>query len=159
MLQQHLPFTVLKPTDGYTGRKYKKLQQHLPFTVLKLSPADEHGKRIKTGCNSTYRLRYWNSDGGKGIKEIMHMKLQQHLPFTVLKPRLTCYERNLKFCPLQQHLPFTVLKLLLAVIAANARLCCNSTYRLRYWNMSNSHLIVSREVVATAPTVYGIETP
>ena len=39
LLQQHLPFTVLKrnkegikPILGYEG-----LQQHLPFTVLKLS--------------------------------------------------------------------------------------------------------------------------
>ena len=37
-LQQHLPFTVLKPTSDYGNSDHPfhlQLQQHLPFTVLK----------------------------------------------------------------------------------------------------------------------------
>ena len=37
--------------------------------------------------------------------------------------------------------------------------CCNSTYRLRYWNSSCSKLLsISHLKVATVLTVYGIET-
>ena len=42
------------------------------------------------------------------------------------------------YMPLQQYLPFTVLKLrytnLVAIIMPNS---CNSTYRLRYWNLKS----------------------
>ena len=63
------------------------------------------------------------------------IKLQQHLPFTVLK------RANIDdYCPgdditLQQHLPFTVLKQKQLVVAMTVA-----------------------TVVATTPTVYGIET-
>ena len=36
--------------------------------------------------------------------------------------------------------------------------CCNSTYRLRYWNWNHCIAFNATECVATAPTVYGIET-
>ena len=62
---------------------------------------------------------------------------------------------------LQQHLPFTVLKPNndFLVIILIVFFCCNSTYRLRYWNL----LIYLEKTsilchVATALTVYGIET-
>ena len=90
MLQQHLPFTVLKPicTNPVCSCFYvattptvygietgtltlsdavkigRELQQHLPFTVLK---------------QKAEKLQKVN-----GL-----MKLQQHLPFTVLKPRMS----------------------------------------------------------------------
>ena len=36
---------------------------------------------------------------------------------------------------------------------------CNSTYRLRYWNIPNIVRAITLVLsVATAPTVYGIET-
>ena len=61
MLQQHLPFTVLKllNTGYHCHQKLLKLQQHLPFTVLKPIEIDDTNQR--------------------------RMALQQHLPFTVLK--------------------------------------------------------------------------
>ena len=135
MLQQYLPFTVLKLTGmrEFAGLFPVALQQYLPFTVLKLNSS------INTfflffGCNSTYRLRYWNPllilltsswyislqqylpfTVLKLIKLIGATKdsnrlLQQYLPFTVLKPGLI---RSMKsyFFMLQQYLPFTVLKL------------------------------------------------
>ena len=60
--------------------------------------------------------------------------LQQHLPFTVLK--LSVARKKSISYQLQQHLPFTVLKL-------NFR----------------SNFFFCYHTVATAPTVYGIETP
>ena len=58
--------------------------------------------------------------------------LQQHLPFTVLKHQIK--KNQEKNRALQQHLPFTVLK------------------------RTESAFLQSVSVVATAPTVYGIET-
>ena len=59
MLQQYLPFTVLKldinALDGITI--YCALQQYLPFTVLKLVMRNQCQK-VLLSCNSTYRLRY-----------------------------------------------------------------------------------------------------
>ena len=108
MLQQCLPFTVLKllalpnlanalfrvatvltvygiETVVVKGKgiNFDGLQQCLPFTVLKRS-----------------RKRFF--------LELCHL-LQQCLPFTVLKLMI---DRNSYFVSkLQQHLPFTVLKL------------------------------------------------
>ena len=181
-LQQHLPFTVLKQRNAViVAKAVLELQQHLPFTVLKpilVGPLlDQH--RVATaltvygietgiyfflcvrgsgGCNSTYRLRYWNYYWDNFNNTII-IELQQHLPFTVLKrDDFSCLDVN--YVTLQQHLPFTVLKLkniLLLIISMN--FSCNSTYRLRYWN--NLILPVMNTTinyVATALTVYGIET-
>ena len=61
MLQQHLPFTVLKLLLEFKSKEAAlKLQQHLPFTVLKLIKVVD-------------------------IKGRETAELQQHLPFTVLK--------------------------------------------------------------------------
>ena len=59
-LQQHLPFTVLKPLSSIIQilSKLNRLQQHLPFTVLKLTNGALFSAINCLGCNSTYRLRY-----------------------------------------------------------------------------------------------------
>ena len=62
--------------------------------------------------------------------------LQQHLPFTALKLLVTIANISDSFLELQQHLPFTVLK---------PSQSCTSSITLRF-------------SVATAITVYGIET-
>ena len=61
-------------------------------------------------------------------------------------------------CALQQHLPFTVLKPTVAYIKLYIKISCNSTYRLRYWNNDIANIYSEYSRVATAPTVYGIET-
>ena len=108
------------------------LQQYLPFTVLKLNKF--YAKHFTRSCNSTYRLRYWNSN----------------LPIG-----------NINCSSLQQYLPFTVLKLarFLIFYSLSKFSSCNSTYRLRYWNSRPSSLAsASTFAVATVLTVYGIET-
>ena len=60
---------------------------------------------------------------------------------------------------LQQYLPFTVLKPWFSrihALASSRR--CNSTYRSRYWNSCRPKLFLIF-IVATVPTVHGIETP
>ena len=59
VLQQCLPFTVLKLDNIISMTNGMQLQQCLPFTVLKrvcLLVPDMKTLR----CNSAYRLRYWN---------------------------------------------------------------------------------------------------
>ena len=60
------------------------LQQYLPFTVLKRDPYEAYRAEEVYGCNSTYRLRYWNECLWVGRIHFLH-ELQQYLPFTVLK--------------------------------------------------------------------------
>ena len=59
-LQQCLPFTVLKLSDGntYSNSQFLALQQCLPFTVLKLTNKGVTIMDYNNGCNSAYRLRY-----------------------------------------------------------------------------------------------------
>ena len=59
MLQQYLPFTVLKQYSAKVFLYMYRLQQYLPFTVLKLVSFTNFTCRYLS-CNSTYRLRYWN---------------------------------------------------------------------------------------------------
>ena len=87
LLQQYLPFTVLKQAASTNLQAVlSSLQQYLPFTVLKhstylLAQLDV----FRSGCNSTYRLRYWNATNNFFILFSFPSMLQQYLPFTVLK--------------------------------------------------------------------------
>ena len=108
-------------------------------------------------CNSTYRLRYWNALIATA-SEVIISPLQQYLPFTVLKQFYFAlnYPRKIS---LQQYLPFTVLKLFRLIVPCKQESRCNSTYRLRYWNIIfNLVWNIDIWVVATVLTVYGIET-
>ena len=59
LLQQLLPFTVLKRLETLTcASGILALQQLLPFTVLKPTMNGHTKRDLKTGCNSSYRLRY-----------------------------------------------------------------------------------------------------
>ena len=115
-------------------------------------------------CNSAYRLRYWNRSDCF-LHDFLVRELQQCLPFTVLKRANLIVSIKETFCRLQQCLPFTVLKrirlspnfhdgsismlqqCLLFTVLKHPLICicirifiigCNSAYRLRYWNYSNS---------------------
>ena len=57
LLQQHLPFTVLKLNSINLYVAEIELQQHLPFTVLKPKSSKIWATALQR-CNSTYRLRY-----------------------------------------------------------------------------------------------------
>ena len=82
--------------------------------------------------------------------------LQQHLPLAVLKRNfLTNLWHHKK---LQQHLPLAVLKLSFIFLFSNTGGSCNSTYRLRYWNLNKMPSSITTSLVATALTACGIET-
>ena len=62
--------------------------------------------------------------------------LQQHLPLAVLKRTHTYITMTCNSHTLQQHLPLAVLKQYhVGSINPNSIESCNSTYRLRYWNL------------------------
>ena len=136
----------------------RSLQQYLPFTVLKHNRNFDIRKPLRLWCyNSTYRLRYWNSNASFAGSVNLSTTLQQYLPFTVLKPTAKVLGIKLK-SQLQQYLPFTVLKQSY-FRASNAHLSgYNSTYRLRYWNVLTRIIEQREKIVTTVLTVYGIET-
>ena len=74
---------------------------------------------------------------------------------TYLIPRISWI-----ICRLQQYLPLTVLKPSKWREIDSLSICCNSTYRLRYWNVIILAISTISDAifVATVPTVYGIET-
>ena len=118
-------------------------------------------KQKAARCNSAYRLRYWNTCNtlnlllvgsmnvatvltACGIEtkgfwrtfEFFYYLLQQCLPLAVLKHSNDLYTHSVKIKSLQQCLPLAVLKQTTSdfcIVAAN-KICCNSAYRLRYWN-------------------------
>ena len=135
-LQQHLPFTVLKPWASvccspvtitvataptvygietqknvlYMTLGLLMLQQHLPFTVLK-RPSDgiRWENKVYVSCNSTYRLRYWNS------WSLWNYSQESRSCNSTYRLR---YWNSMRFC----------------ISKLTKALSCNSTYRLRYWN-------------------------
>ena len=142
LLQQYLPFTVLKLTNLFSFCFIFELQQYLPFTVLKLNGYKSIFHSNLISCNSTYRLRYWNVILWRLNKNLFvscnsTYRLRYWNFSTFFEPVRYCfgcnstyrlrywnglrYERN----HIQNHLR------------------CNSTYRLRYWNWSPKSLSTS----------------
>ena len=110
-------------------------------------------------CNSPYRLRYWNHI--VRISFFIEVLISCNSPY-----RLRYWNPKSQILPsnkttLQQPLPFTVLKLKTnaSSVPHSCVDSCNSPYRLRYWNgIKRVRLLVPLHRVATALTVYGIET-
>ena len=111
-LQQYLPLAVLKRPQSsfFLWFTIVALQQYLPLAVLKPGYNQVMSRIFHNSCNSTYRLRYWNSTPAKSGSKRTSM-LQQYLPLAVLK---LVSERayNIFVSGLQQYLPLAVLKLL-----------------------------------------------
>ena len=86
-------------------------------------------------CNSAYRLRHWNNNQ-EAITDntfIVATVLTVYGIETILIA-VMFYTNTFE---LQQYLPFTVLKRSSIEATDLSRMfCCNSTYRLRYWNYS-----------------------
>ena len=134
MLQQYLPFTVLKlelprrhpylhnvatvltvygieTSNALTyASNARALQQYLPFTVLKLYKLTSSSFICRYNFVATVLTVY-------GIETKLRssslteasFQLQQYLPFTVLKHPMSQASEG-KYGTLQQYLPFTVLK-------------------------------------------------
>ena len=87
------------------------------------------------------------------------LELQQHLPFTVLKPDKKLFNL-LKACiALQQHLPFTVLKHTPTLQASEVEYGLQQHLPFTVLKLENVfHIRSNNCIVATAPTVHGIET-
>ena len=111
------------------------LQQYLPFTVLKRHGATNYRNFHVTSCNSTYRLRYWNRNNFCSKTCIVY-RVATVLTVYGIETRNSYLLSWVNGVRLQQYLPFTVLKHSISIPnALKVFICCNSTYRLRYWNI------------------------
>ena len=119
-------------------RVYSVMKNLKVATVLTVYGIETAGVRpafkfFMMRCNSTYRLRYWNSSNAA-------VRIRRHMVATVL----TVYG-------IETRCNFWCIK-------RKANYSCNSTYRLRYWNWTYVTPSTSNPGVATVLTVYGIET-
>ena len=58
-LQQYLPFTVLKQSEyGSVIKRYKQVATVLTVYGIETATNEVRSNRYRVGCNSTYRLRY-----------------------------------------------------------------------------------------------------
>ena len=116
------------------GFPYIQLQQYLPLAVLKHTYTNKLNlSGSGSGCNSTYRLRYWNLYESAACTH--EFELQQYLPLAVLKLNKTDILNICSMESLQQYLPLAVLKPAFATV-----------------------MVSQHHVVATVPTACGIET-
>ena len=135
MLQQHLPFTVLKRYHLLAVKKHSHAVATAP-TVYGIETRILHQSKLGNLQVATAPTVY-----GIETREVLttfkedEIWLQQHLPFTVLKRTISTFH-----------------SFLITTIG------CNSTYRLRYWNILKAVILIWWYDVATALTVYGIET-
>ena len=135
LLQQYLPFTVLKllPVAFVVVVAFLVLQQYLPFTVLKLHYLLSGLWLLKSVATvlTVYGIETLHTSW---LEPIFFEGLQQYLPFTVLKLN--------KFF----HLSFTI--------------CANVATVLTVYGIETLTRFASSSVksVATVLTVYGIET-
>ena len=158
------------------------MQQHLPFTVLKPKSSTKPAIRPLSRCNSTYRLRYWNT---KNIKPSVSKSDPVATALTVYGIETShWWPFSLDFLVATALTVYGIETVCDFVISCVSQECCNSTYRLRYWNVKilakgaiiclplQQHLpftvlkhdqsfvqdLTHFYIVATALTVYGIET-
>ena len=82
---------------------------------------------VLTACGIETRI-YW-------IYRLECLLLQQYLPLAVLKLPIIFLHSIIAFLWLQQYLPLAVLKREFIGYTDWSVSCCNSTYRLRYWNV------------------------
>ena len=86
-------------------------------------------------------------------------QLQQYLPFTVLKPSLATLSNSPFNVLLQQYLPFTVLKHIVELSVGKATKMVATVPTV--YGIETIHTLTltdPQQSVATVPTVYGIET-
>ena len=109
------------------------------------------------GCNSTYRLRYWNRFFW-GLYFGYFVLLQQHLPLAVLKHVVIVAKAVfLDSCNSTYRLRYWNFSSN-SLHSSTTTFSCNSTYRLRYWNPGVPATTADFMLVATALTACGIET-
>ena len=133
MLQQHLPFTVLKQIQI----SFHLVKSSIVATALTVYgiETEERSPTVHSAANLMVAtaLTVYGIETVTGAQKAMeNAKLQQHLPFTVLKQFVGLPSKSQALELLQQHLPFTVLKRKHTLIKKEVVEGCNSTYRLRY---------------------------
>ena len=131
------------------------LQQYLPFTVLK----HKHRIRLRPYCLVATVLTVYGIETIIPSFRKIKFLLQQYLPFTVLKLSFN-NNRRFFYVLLQQYLPFTVLKRIKVFVLSlrtNKVATVLTVYGIETWKASVDQRM-GQLSVATVLTVYGIET-
>ena len=118
-------------THSVNGRMVGSvLQQYLPFTVLKQPSYLENDSRLR--CNSTYRLRYWNCREGLCPYDVIFWLVATVLTVYGIETWINKNFQVLKYkgCNSTYRLRYWNSEYL--GILLELRKGCNSTYRLRY---------------------------
>ena len=135
-----------------------------------------------TGCNSTYRLRYWNLRSNFRFYTYHVMVATVLTVYGIETPSIFADSRT-AIASVATVLTVYGIETIMTMIWLTIHISCNSTYRLRYWNLLQySHLRLNSDAccnstyrlrywnvweplyrgfclgVATVLTVYGIET-
>ena len=137
------------------------LQQYLPFTVLKQCTSALHLALSKVSVATV--LTVYGIETDFFPEKISPAELlQQYLPFTVLKPDVRCTFNYHLHWLLQQYLPFTVLKLDIEIFCIVSAIPCIVATVLTVYGIETVMLSIlalrTSSMVATVLTVYGIET-
>ena len=137
--------TTDRPSFSRCNSTYRLRYWNMPLINSNLvSPAS---------CNSTYRLRYWNLSERWPVAQIT-IAVATVLTVYGIETLHWCQPPEEHTYKLQQYLPFTVLKLNKVLQSWEDILSCNSTYRLRYWNIYSSDCDVEREIIARCNSTY-----
>ena len=159
-LQQYLPLAVLKQSlqahfeppfsscNSTYRLRYWNCREELGYAVIDrvvatvLTACGIETSQLSTclkvfmpnSCNSTYRLRYWNRPTSLSAQYAVRY-VATVLTACGIETKLHQMLLDVVLVPLQQYLPLAVLKLWGSVNSTIIQFCCNSTYRLRYWNL------------------------
>ena len=133
-MQQHLPFTVLKPIIVAIIRfSYCIVATALTVYGIETSNKETFSSIKSPSCNSTYRLRYWNAPSGRPLQSTIWP----------VATALTVYGIETLITNVDRRMDLRVATALTVYGIETCRHlyclywywhCCNSTYRLRYWN-------------------------
>ena len=105
------------------------LQQYLPFTVLKLFIIQAASIILSV---ATVLTVYGIETIYRRLIAIVRTTVATVLTVYGIETETSEVNPPAKSYKLQQYLPFTVLKLKIAIAFIFLSYCCNSTYRLRY---------------------------
>ena len=132
-----------------------RLQQCLPLAVLKLVRWCAQAAGF-LGCNSAYRLRYWNNVIENVLSFASCCNSAYRLRYWNFFWLFRLSEGITVGCNSAYRLRYWNPRL--AERLSQSAWSCNSAYRLRYWNDLLTYFPTFMSVVATVLTACGIET-
>ena len=160
MLQQYLPFTVLKRNILITFSFFKEcISVATVLTVygIETFKQETNSKMKLSCCNSTYRLRYWNHL----LRHQIYLLVYYSCNSTY---RLRYWNHSKLQAFLMRRLEVATVLTVYGIETLKLKILflwmwfgsCNSAYRLRYWNLKRLITKTNNVNVATVLTACGM---